>query len=76
MTNIRLRLAMAHHKPFHRTLSLDYGIVMKGKVTLTLENNVRVTLGVGDIVVQRGNIHGWVNETDEWARMYFVMLCE
>ena len=49
---------------------------MKGSVTLILENNQKTTLNAGDVVVQRGTLHGWKNETDEWTRMYFVMLRE
>jgi len=60
--------------PFHRTLSMDYGIVAKGQVVLVLDNDERVTLNEGDVVVQRGTIHSWRNETDEWARIYFVVL--
>jgi quercetin dioxygenase-like cupin family protein len=50
--------------------------MMKGSIVLILDNNERVTLNEGDIIVQRGTIHGWINETDEWTRMYFVMLGE
>ncbi|KAJ7579034.1 hypothetical protein C8J56DRAFT_1059269 [Mycena floridula] len=60
--------------PFHRTLSMDYGIVTKGQVVLVLDNDERIVLKEGDIVVQRGTIHSWRNETDEWARIYFVVL--
>lgn len=33
-----------------------------------------VVLNAGDVIVQRGTIHGWVNEGTEWARVFFVML--
>ncbi|KAI5115433.1 hypothetical protein M0805_006453 [Coniferiporia weirii] len=59
---------------FHRTVSLDYGIVMQGSVTLLLDNDKRIHLKAGDVVVQRGTIHGWLNEGSDWARMYFIML--
>ncbi|KAJ3484193.1 hypothetical protein NLI96_g5804 [Meripilus lineatus] len=60
--------------PFHRTHSLDYAIVVKGTIVLELDNDKRVTLHEGDTVVQRGTIHAWRNESDEWARVYFVVL--
>ncbi|KAJ7058759.1 hypothetical protein C8F01DRAFT_1370956 [Mycena amicta] len=60
--------------PIHRTLSLDYGIVFKGTIVLELENGERLTLKEGDTVVQRGTIHTWRNETDEWTKIYFVMI--
>ncbi|GJE89078.1 cupin domain-containing protein [Phanerochaete sordida] len=59
---------------FHRTISLDYGILISGTLTLVLDDGKRVVMKPGDVVVQRGTIHAWVNETDEWARMYFVLL--
>ncbi|KAH8111895.1 RmlC-like cupin domain-containing protein [Phellopilus nigrolimitatus] len=59
--------------PFHRTVSLDYGILMEGTLTLLLDDDKRVVLKPGDVVVQRGTIHGWINEGTEWTRMYFIM---
>jgi len=60
--------------PFHRTLSVDYGIVTKGTITLILDDGERVKLSAGDVIVQRGTIHEWVNEGDEWTRVFFVMI--
>ncbi|KZW03416.1 hypothetical protein EXIGLDRAFT_758775 [Exidia glandulosa HHB12029] len=60
--------------PMHRTYSLDYGVVMKGEITMILDDGARVVLKEGDIVVQRGTIHEWRNETNEWGRMIFVCL--
>lgn len=42
----------------------------------TLDSGERVTLNAGDIMVQRGTMHGWDNETDDWARMLFVLTGE
>ena len=61
-------------QPFHRTETLDFGIVMKGQITLVLDNNEKQVCKPGDVIVQRGTIHAWHNETDEWARVYFVVL--
>lgn len=65
---------MSLMKAFHRTHSLDYGIVNKGTIVLQLDNGKRVTLNEGDVVVQRGTIHTWRNESTEWARIYFILL--
>jgi hypothetical protein len=32
------------------------------------------TIREGEMMVQMGMIHGWVNKTDQWCRMLFVML--
>ncbi|KAF7293776.1 Cupin-2 domain-containing protein [Mycena chlorophos] len=61
--------------PMHRTVSLDYGVIARGSVTLELDNGERVVLNEGDTVVQRGTMHLWRNESEtEWARIYFVVL--
>ncbi|EKM52472.1 uncharacterized protein PHACADRAFT_149157 [Phanerochaete carnosa HHB-10118-sp] len=59
---------------FHRTISLDHCVLTNGSLTLVLDDNKRVVLKPGDVVVQRGTIHAWINETDEWTRMYCVQL--
>jgi quercetin dioxygenase-like cupin family protein len=60
--------------PMHRTSSIDYGIVMSGKIELELDNNVFKTIEAGDIIVQRGTIHKWRNpSSDEICRIIFVL---
>jgi quercetin dioxygenase-like cupin family protein len=44
----------------HRTDSIDYLIVMSGEVDMELDDSV-VHLKAGDVLVQRGTIHNWVN---------------
>jgi quercetin dioxygenase-like cupin family protein len=58
----------------HRSLSLDYIILQKGNVVLTLDDGSRTMVNEGDFVVQQATMHGWDNETDEWARMLCIML--
>lgn len=59
--------------PVHRTASVDYGIVLEGQITLVLDDS-EVTLGPGDIVVQRGTDHAWANRGDSVARVVFVLV--
>ncbi len=60
--------------PFHRTDSIDYGIVISGEVELELDDGRVTRLGPGDIVVQRGTIHLWRNpSTTEVCRIVFVL---
>src|SRR4029077_16655691 len=49
--------------PLHRTSSVDYGIVIEGEVALELDDGKRVHLAAGDVVVQRGTVHAWINES-------------
>ncbi|KAL2844356.1 hypothetical protein BJY01DRAFT_235313 [Aspergillus pseudoustus] len=58
----------------HRSISLDYIIVHKGSVVLTLEDGSRTRLHQGEFVVQQATMHGWDNDTGEWARILAVML--
>ena len=58
----------------HRSISLDYVVVVKGTVVLTLDDGSRTTVGEGGLVVQQATMHGWDNETDEWARILCVLL--
>ena len=60
--------------PFHRTNSIDYGIVLYGQVELELDDGVIETCGPGDIIVQRGTIHLWRNPSKtEICRLVFVL---
>ncbi len=60
--------------PFHRTTSLDYGIVIRGEVYLELDDGLEVLMRQGDIVMQRGTIHGWINKSTEPATIAFVLI--
>ena len=58
----------------HRTETIDFAVITHGQLTLYLENGEKQVCRPGDVIVQRSTIHAWHNETDEWTRMYFVML--
>jgi quercetin dioxygenase-like cupin family protein len=58
----------------HRTVSLDYGIVIYGEVELVLDSGETRILKAGDVAVQRGTNHAWRNTSDtKWARMMYVL---
>ncbi|GAA5854276.1 hypothetical protein JCM9279_005105 [Rhodotorula babjevae] len=64
-----------HVSPMHRTISLDYGFLLFGTVELLLPDGSKTLVKPGDIVVQRGTDHAWVNPSEtEWARMVYVLL--
>src|SRR5882762_4570281 len=44
----------------HRTESIDYAVVISGAIDMELDGTV-VHLKAGDVLVQRGTIHNWVN---------------
>ncbi|KAJ5763714.1 hypothetical protein N7533_002395 [Penicillium manginii] len=70
----------------HRTVSLDYGVVLEGEVELILDSGETRLLKRGDVAVQRGTNHAWRNATPDvidpvtneripqWARMLYVLM--
>ncbi len=54
------------HSPalMHATDTIDYLVILSGKVTLVTENG-EADLGPGDLIVDRGVVHGWRNDHDE-----------
>ncbi|KAF2500885.1 hypothetical protein BU16DRAFT_535418 [Lophium mytilinum] len=60
--------------PMHRTISLDYGVVLEGEVELVLDSGETRLLKRGDISIQRGTNHAWRNPSSTtWARMLYVL---
>jgi hypothetical protein len=47
--------------PFHATATVDLGFVLRGRVTLELEDGGAADLVEGDSFVQQGAAHRWVN---------------
>jgi mannose-6-phosphate isomerase-like protein (cupin superfamily) len=58
----------------HTTATIDFEVVLQGAVTLELDDGAKVTLGVGDTVVQNGTRHRWSNAGTEPAVMA-VFIC-
>lgn len=48
----------------HATDTIDYLVILEGRVTLVLERG-EAALGPGDFVVDRGVLHGWRNDHAE-----------
>ena len=44
----------------HRTDSIDYIVVLSGEIDMELDDTL-VHLKAGDVMVQRGTIHNWIN---------------
>lgn len=56
---------------FHATDTLDYLVVLTGQIVMQLEVE-EVVLNPGDLIVDRGVIHAWRNDTDQPASMVTV----
>jgi quercetin dioxygenase-like cupin family protein len=57
----------------HRTDSIDYAVVLSGEIDMELDDQV-VTLHAGDVLVQRGTIHNWVNRSTAPCVIAFVLI--
>jgi quercetin dioxygenase-like cupin family protein len=58
----------------HRTDSIDYAIVMSGEIDMELDGGETVHLKAGDVLVQRGTVHNWVNNGAEACVIAFVLI--
>ena len=67
------RVDTSKHPAMHKTETIDYIILLKGDVTLILDED-EVTLEPHDVVVQRGTNHAWVNNGDEPALLIAVLI--
>ena len=61
------------HPLMHRTETIDYAIVLSGEITMLLDVG-EVVLNAGDILVQCGTNHAWVNRSNAAAVVIFVLI--
>lgn len=57
----------------HRTDSIDYAAVMAGEIDMILDIG-SVRLKAGDVLVQRGTVHDWVNNGIEPCVIAFALI--
>ena len=57
----------------HRTDSIDYATVISGEIDMDLDGTT-VHLKAGDVLVQRGTIHNWINNGREPCVIAFVLV--
>ncbi|RDW58278.1 hypothetical protein BP5796_12208 [Coleophoma crateriformis] len=78
-------MAPGHYTPIHRTTSTDYVTVLAGEVVLLTPGAafdpatgtgevIKTLCKPGDVVVQRGTLHGWHNSTPNWIRLQTIAL--
>lgn len=60
--------------PFHQTPSVDYAVVVYGRIILEVEGGGVLEFGPGEAIVQAGARHRRRNGTREWTRVLFVMV--
>lgn len=58
----------------HTSDTVDYGIVVRGEMTLELDDGQKIHLRQGDCIVQNGTRHRWRNPLAEPCLMAFVSI--
>ena len=61
-------------KRVHRTNSIDYIVVMSGEIDMELETGEEVHLKAGDVMVQRGTVHNWINRGTETCVLAVILI--
>jgi mannose-6-phosphate isomerase-like protein (cupin superfamily) len=61
------------HPFMHRTCSVDYAIVLSGEIDMLLDDS-SVHVKAGDVIVQQGTNHAWVNRSGAPCRIAFVLI--
>ena len=67
------RIDTSKHPAMHKTETIDYIILLKGDVTLILDEE-EIDLEPFDVVVQRGTNHAWENNGTEPALLIAVLV--
>ncbi|HEY6259884.1 MAG TPA: cupin domain-containing protein [Xanthobacteraceae bacterium] len=61
------------HPLMHRTRTVDYAIVMAGEIDMLLDES-EIHLKAGDVLIQQGTNHAWVNRGTAPCRIAFVLI--
>jgi len=61
------------HPLMHRTRSIDYAVIMSGEIDMLLDDS-EVHFKAGDVLVQQGTNHAWVNRGTEPCRIAFILI--
>ncbi|MDT5372194.1 MAG: hypothetical protein QOC62_6625 [Mycobacterium sp.] len=60
--------------PFHATATTDFGFVLRGSVSLEMQDGTTAVLRQGDAFVQEATMHRWRNQTAEPAVIGLVVI--
>ena len=57
----------------HRTRTIDYGVVLSGEIDMLLDDS-EVHLKAGDVIIQQGTNHAWVNRGNAPCRIAVILV--
>jgi mannose-6-phosphate isomerase-like protein (cupin superfamily) len=63
----------SRHANTHRTRSIDYAIVLDGEIDMLMDDT-EVHMKAGDVLVQQGTNHAWVNNGTRPCRIAFILI--
>ncbi len=63
----------ARHPNTHRTRSIDYAIVLDGEINMLMDDT-EIHMKPGDVLIQQGTNHAWVNRSEKICRVAFVLI--
>jgi mannose-6-phosphate isomerase-like protein (cupin superfamily) len=58
----------------HNTDTVDYVVVMTGRIHMEMDDGAEVVLDAGNVMVQRGTNHSWHNRGDVPCRIAVVLV--
>jgi uncharacterized cupin superfamily protein len=62
------------HPFMHRTRTLDFAIVLAGEIDMKLDDDEPLHLSAGDVLIQQGTNHAWINRSGKPCRIAFTFL--
>jgi mannose-6-phosphate isomerase-like protein (cupin superfamily) len=63
----------ARHANTHRTRTIDYALVLDGEIDMLLDDS-EIHVQAGDVLVQQGTNHAWVNNGSKPCRIAFILI--
>ena len=63
----------SRHPFTHFTNSIDYAVVVSGEIDMLLDDT-EIHLKTGDVLVQQGTNHAWINRGTEPCRIAFIAI--
>jgi hypothetical protein len=64
----------AHRHPgMHRTHSIDYALILKGEIDMLMDDT-EVRCREGDVIIQQGTNHAWVNRSGKPCLVAFILI--
>ena len=58
----------------HKLTSMDYIVVLEGQIDLVLDGGKRVPMKRGDILIQAGDNHSWINTGRTPVRLLNIIM--